>query len=204
MHLAQALVHPPLKVKQLKKRISIMNKLLSLLFIFCFSLATQVTATTNKESKGKIKKKNELAENQYYYAVMHENGEGVEKNLEEAFGWYKLAAEKGHADAQYRLGLMYYNGREVKRNYPATIRSYQLSAEQSLPEAGYDSVSMNHFEIGIERDYHKALKWFKLAAEQNHTQAKLTLEHMIEQGIGIDEISKKEFNENTCRHLFVK
>ena len=113
-----------------------MNKFLLFLFIFCFSLATQATATTNKESKGKSKKiDSKLAENQYHYAVMHEEGQGVEKNLEEAFGWYKLAAEKGHADAQYRLGLMYYNGREVKRKYPATIRSYQWLLNQSLPRS---------------------------------------------------------------------
>lgn len=44
-----------------------------------------------------------LADSQYNLALMHENGEGVPKNLAEAFKWYALAARSGDTEAARRL-----------------------------------------------------------------------------------------------------
>jgi hypothetical protein len=41
----------------------------------------------------------------YYY-----NGDGVDVDKEEAFRYYKIAADQGHADAQYNVGSCYVNG----------------------------------------------------------------------------------------------
>ena len=43
-------------------------------------------------------------------------GEGVEKNEEEAYVWYKKAAENGDSLGAYFMGLMYYNGERVEKN----------------------------------------------------------------------------------------
>ena len=43
------------------------------------------------------------------------HGEGVEKNLTEAFKWYQKSAEQGNAPAQSTLGGFYHRGEVVKK-----------------------------------------------------------------------------------------
>ena len=50
----------------------------------------------------------------YRYA----NGEGVQRDDREAFKWYLVAAQKGHADAQFNLGSMYEHGIGVQQDSP--------------------------------------------------------------------------------------
>lgn len=52
-------------------------------------------------------------EAQLFLALMYERGEGVERDPEQAFGWYLRAAEQGVAAAQYEVGLRYELGRGV-------------------------------------------------------------------------------------------
>jgi TPR repeat protein len=43
------------------------------------------------------------AEAQFYLGMIYFYGEGVEKNIEAAMGWWKKAMRNGHVDAAYRL-----------------------------------------------------------------------------------------------------
>ena len=43
-------------------------------------------------------------------------GEGVERNLETAFSYYRKSAEKGDADAMYELGMMLYDGLGTRKD----------------------------------------------------------------------------------------
>lgn len=52
----------------------------------------------------------------YNLAVIHEYGDGVARNLAEAFKWYRIAAEKGDRESQSRLGTMYLNGEGTAKN----------------------------------------------------------------------------------------
>ena len=45
------------------------------------------------------------------YANMLYDGQGVEKDLDQAFTWYKKAAESGNAKAMYQLAYMCLNNR---------------------------------------------------------------------------------------------
>ncbi|UZR30980.1 tetratricopeptide repeat protein [Methylococcus mesophilus] len=57
-------------------------------------------------------------------------GLGVERNDAEAVDWFRLAAERGHADAQFHLGLMYEQGRGVTRNFEEAFRWYDQAADE--------------------------------------------------------------------------
>lgn len=46
---------------------------------------------------------NRDAEAQFYLGMIYFYGEGVEKNIEAAMGWWKKAMRSGHVDAAYRL-----------------------------------------------------------------------------------------------------
>ncbi|WP_254557762.1 tetratricopeptide repeat protein, partial [Salmonella enterica] len=43
-------------------------------------------------------------------------GEGMPKNLPEAYKWIKQSADQGNAQAHYNLGLMYWNGDGVEKD----------------------------------------------------------------------------------------
>jgi TPR repeat protein len=48
-------------------------------------------------------------------AICYENGEGAEKNLENAFYWYQKAAENDNIVAMYNLAICYENGDGTER-----------------------------------------------------------------------------------------
>ena len=54
----------------------------------------------------------------YSLGEMYAEGNGVEKNPQEAIKWYRMAAEKGYFIAMYRLGEMYYLRGLTKRGLP--------------------------------------------------------------------------------------
>lgn len=39
----------------------------------------------------------------YFLAVMYENGQGIDQNIQEAMNWYKIAAGRGNAEAQKKM-----------------------------------------------------------------------------------------------------
>ena len=53
---------------------------------------------------------------QFALANMHHKGEGVPKNLQKAYNWYRMAAERGHAPSRRATSLMLLRG--VTTVYP--------------------------------------------------------------------------------------
>ena len=70
---------------------------------------------------------------QFNLGYLYYTGQGVDRDLEEAFKWYSRAAEQGDKLAQYFLGDRYYYGRTVPVDFPEAFKWYSRSAEQ-----GYD------------------------------------------------------------------
>ncbi|WP_010301763.1 Sel1-like repeat-containing protein kinase family protein [Candidatus Odyssella thessalonicensis] len=66
---------------------------------------------------------------QYTLGWMYENGRGVDKDLEEASKWYKLAERGCPAHALYSLGRMYEYGLNVDLNLGTAIEWYKKAAE---------------------------------------------------------------------------
>ena len=69
---------------------------------------------------------------------MYREGRGVPQDAAEAFRWFRLAAEQGHASAQVLLGAMYATGRGVPQDEAEAVRWYRLSAEQGHATAQYN------------------------------------------------------------------
>ena len=117
--------------------------------------------------------------NMYYY------GEGVAQNYEEAFGWYKKAAEQGDADAQYRLGEMYENEEGVAQDYEEAFGWYKKAAEQGDADAQNTLGWMYLNGRGVTEDDQQAVEWFRKAAEQGHAKAQFNLGWMYQNGKGV-------------------
>jgi TPR repeat protein len=112
---------------------------------------------------------------------------GVQKNLQEAYKWYRLAAENGEAQAQVALGRMYWEGRDIPQDYREAMRLFELAAAQGA-SGGQTSLGIMYLNgNGVEKDYEAALKWFRLAAEQGDGLAQLQLGHMYYEGMGVPQ-----------------
>jgi TPR repeat protein len=68
-------------------------------------------------------------------AVQYEHGEGVTKDLTQAYALYCDAARIGYADAQYKLGWMIANGRGVPRDNALAAALFGMAADQGHAHA---------------------------------------------------------------------
>lgn len=115
-----------------------------------------------------------LAEAQYGFATMLDNGYGVEEDHQAALFWYRKAADSGHLGACLSLGFIFREGLGVLRNYPESYRWYIKAVRRG---ARYRAqINLGHFYrlgLGVDKSYSNAVKWYaeilnyeKLASEE--------------------------------------
>ena len=66
---------------------------------------------------------------------MYDEGLGVPQDYKTAVKWYRLAAEKGHANAQSNLGVMYAYGQGVIQDYVRAHMWYNIAASSGNANA---------------------------------------------------------------------
>ena len=54
---------------------------------------------------------------QFFLAERYKRGQGVAKDMDQAFAWFKKAADQNYIKSQYALGLMYQDGEGVRQDY---------------------------------------------------------------------------------------
>jgi len=117
---------------------------------------------------------------QFKTGLAYLNGDGVPVNKKEAFKYFKLAADQGHAEAQFNVGHLYGNKDE-------SLKYYKLAADQGNIDAQYIVGNINFtkytsislfslFSFGGNIKYkQEAIKYFKMAADQGHPIAQYKL-----------------------------
>ena len=76
------------------------------------------------------------ADAQFELAGLYTEGEGGNKDMLEAFKWYRKAAEQGHDSAQSKVGLSYQSGEGVRQNKLEAYIWLNISAENGAPLNG--------------------------------------------------------------------
>ena len=66
---------------------------------------------------------------------LYHNGAGVERNLEEAVKWYRMAAKQGVPKAQFLLAQCYLRGEGVERSNALASQYLMEAAALGDPEA---------------------------------------------------------------------
>lgn len=107
--------------------------------------------------------------------LCYEEGAGVEKNLSEAFKYYKLAAEQGLSVAQDNLALCYASGKGVEKNLKAAVKFHRLAAKQAYDRGQFNLGSCFQYGRGVEKDIDDAKRWYRKAAKQGYAPAKRAL-----------------------------
>lgn len=113
---------------------------------------------------------------QFSLGLIHQNGDGVEQDFEEAFKWYTQAANRGDANSQTSLGELYHSGKGVKQDCKKAFGWWSKAAEQGDAVAQYYLGCLYHNGEGTEKDDDKAVEMLLKAADQGHKESIKILE----------------------------
>ena len=90
----------------------------------------------------------------YNLGQMHERGDGVKKDPQEAVALLNMAASKGHPPAQFALGLIFVKGQYTKPNFPLARQLWTAAAKAGFPAAIQNLPKLD----GAEQQFKKAEK----------------------------------------------
>ena len=112
---------------------------------------------------------------QFYSGKMHHEGDGVERNMENAFDRYVESAEQGNSDAQFTLGHMYVVGDGVEVNYEIAAYWFEKAAMQGNAAAQNNLGLMYERGDGVPEDHKMAVYWYEQAAANGSLKAQKKL-----------------------------
>ena len=97
--------------------------------------------------------------------LMHNNGEGRERNLDKAVEWYTKAVEMGSSAAANNLGVLYKNS---IKNYDKAEEWYTKAVEMGNSDAVFN---LGYLYQNSIKNYDKAVEWYTKAAEMGSSAA---------------------------------
>jgi len=144
---------------------------------------------------------------------MHELGQGVSRDYQEALSWYRNALAHGNMDAkagiertekkasarepcssspdsgvvpgkcEYEEGEKLYYGRGAAQNYAEAAVWYLKAAKAGHPDAQYSIGFMYEWGRGVSRNCSEALGWYRKAADQGNADAHAAAESLQKKGL---------------------
>ncbi len=125
------------------------------------------------------------AEGDAILAYLHENGLGVDRDLQHAVDLYTKAARAGQPDAQFALGELAMFGDGVERSAETAAGWYKLAARQGHARAKLRLGVMHAEGDGMEKDQRRAIDLFREAAEGGEPEAARNLAIAYLSGDGV-------------------
>lgn len=128
-------------------------------------------------------------QSQAWLGMMHYEGAGVSKNLDEAAKWLKRAAESGSVEAQYMLSKMYDKGEGLPKSEAEKSKWLIKAAESGHAKAQYEYGFEISFYFGPRNPSRDAesVKWFRKSADQGYAPALVALANCFYFGDGVVE-----------------
>jgi TPR repeat protein len=117
----------------------------------------------------------------YALGVMSEE----ESHESEAFRWYELAAEQGHAEAMKRIGDMYAQGRGVSQDYVAAAAWYRRAVDRRSLAAASNLATLYFYGLGVPQNYGETRRLLKSAVRGGDAEAQDKLGTMYESGMAV-------------------
>ena len=140
------------------------------------------------------------AEAQYYVGTCFLNGQGVDKDEEEAAEWFEKSAKQGYALAQLQLAWLYMNGEGVDEDKERAAELYAAAAEQGNAQAQFYIGWCYGNGEGVDQNYRKAVEWLEKSAENGFAEASKHLEY-YKQFVGDDDAedeSEEDYSNVQC------
>lgn len=117
--------------------------------------------------------------------VMYLQGNGVSRDPNQAFTWFKKAADGGNRDAAYQLALMYEAGRGVPRDATQATAWYRKAALLGDVDAEVKSGMAYENGTGVDASMDQGIFWYRKAAEQGSAWAQNRLGWLYGMGKGV-------------------
>ncbi len=111
--------------------------------------------------------------------------------MENAFHWYRKAAEAGDANAMCNLGTMYLTGRGTSVNQENAVKWLKRAAEQNDANAMLKLAGLYQNGEGVTQNHKEALKWIRKAVRRGSIHAVASLGYCYQEGLGIERNEKK-------------
>ena len=130
---------------------------------------------------------------QYVAGIIDSYGIGKNKDLDQAFTWFKKAADNQILPAMVDLGFCYEAGEGTIENMKEAIRWYKKAADAD----NGDPVAQCNLGLcyangeGVTQDPRAAVKYYQLAADQGYAPAQCNLGYCYETGEGIGSNPQK-------------
>jgi serine/threonine-protein kinase len=114
----------------------------------------------------------------------YENGLNGQKSDEQAFLWYRKAAEQGNADAQHAIGYFYLLGKGgATASDTEAVFWFRSAAEKGLAKAQKNLGDMYYQGKGVQQaDKREAFEWYMRAAAENDMAAEFAVGIYYEAG----------------------
>lgn len=123
------------------------------------------------------------APSQFRWGLWQELGwQGTRKDLPAAIGWFRRAAENGHASAAYKYAAYLEAGEGVGVDLPAARHWYGIGAEAGNADAQFQVARMLDAGEGGPADPVAAQRWLERAAMQGHPEALFVLGDLTYRG----------------------
>src|SRR5690606_34413109 len=99
------------------------------------------------------------------------DGRGVKQDTEQAFQWFRLAANTDHVMAMNMTGRCYENGWGVQADMLMANYWFKLAAERGLDWGMYNYATSLALGRGLPIDRKQALQWLQKAAALGHAKS---------------------------------
>lgn len=115
-------------------------------------------------------------------------GFGVEKNIDKAISWWKLAAQNGYAYAYHNLGMLYKNGKlGIKQDFVQACSYFKKGAIANSKVCCYNYGFMLYKGLGCHQSYEEAISYFLKAAAEKHSPSLYMLGLCYRNGYGVEK-----------------
>jgi len=111
------------------------------------------------------------------------------RSFEEAFLWYRRAAELGVAAAQGQVGAMYVNGIGIEQNPEEGVKWLEKGAAAGDSDARGQLGVLYLRGTGVGKDYARAFELINEASEKGNAKAQYLLGCMFARGLGVQKSS---------------
>lgn len=135
--------------------------------------------------------------------ICYHRGWGVEKDVDMAYKYYLLAAERGDASACHNLGGCYLNGVPIPSNDSLAFVWYKRAADKGYLQS--QVVLGKFYEEGmgsVEKSDSLALQYYLLASEK-YPEASLAAAMILVSHDSISGLSKKELRQSQTAKLLL-
>ena len=140
------------------------------------------------------------AEENYQKGLAYVYGDGVEKDLQLAFGQFLKAANQGHTAAQYRIATAYAYGEGVTQDYQQAAEWYGKAAKSGDLLAQRQLAKLYWSGKGVEKNRAMAHAWYSIIANHGDLMDRQRLD-MLKQEMTSEELDESRRLSNELSQL---